>query len=298
MLMLEYSLVTAARNEEKYLESLIISVLGQTVLPCKWVIISDACTDRTDEIIRHYVSQNSFIRLERINPKQTGVGIGQALALNQGFKQLSTIPEYVGILDADITLAENYYEEILTQLNLRPKVGIAGGLLLEKWGGKMHNERRHALHHVPGGIQVFRRACFEEIGGYRPMKWGGIDVVAVTMARMCGWDVKVFPDIIAYHHRRAGTSGKALLVSCFHNGIRNYLYGNRPLFQIVKCLYRIGESPPIFAALMLMIGYLYASLSGMRIELSDKYLSFYRLEQMLYLKRRFAKLCGYTADGK
>ena len=36
-----YVIITAARNEEAYIENTIQSVISQTALPLKWIIVSD-----------------------------------------------------------------------------------------------------------------------------------------------------------------------------------------------------------------------------------------------------------------
>src|SRR5664279_3741545 len=49
MVNMAYVLVTAARNEEAYIENTIKSIISQTVKPEKWVIVSDGSTDRTND---------------------------------------------------------------------------------------------------------------------------------------------------------------------------------------------------------------------------------------------------------
>jgi hypothetical protein len=41
MMNIDYVLVTPARNEERFIEKTIRSVIVQTVLPKKWIIVSD-----------------------------------------------------------------------------------------------------------------------------------------------------------------------------------------------------------------------------------------------------------------
>ena len=75
---LQYALITPAWNEEQHLEQLIQSVTNQTILPIRWVIVSDGSTDRTDEIIRSASLRFPWIvllRLER-DPDRHFAGIG------------------------------------------------------------------------------------------------------------------------------------------------------------------------------------------------------------------------------
>src|SRR5438270_347866 len=75
--------------------------------------------------------------------------------------------------------------------------------------GDFHSYRDSHInvHHVNGQVQLFRRTCFEEIGGYVPIKGGGIDWVAVTTARMKGWTTYSFGERVFEHHRKMGTAG-------------------------------------------------------------------------------------------
>src|SRR3974390_2336269 len=79
-----YVLVTAARNEEKYIEQTLRSVTSQTVKPVKWVIMSDGSTDRTDEIVSEYAKDYPFVHLSRITEDHPRNFAAQVLAINAG----------------------------------------------------------------------------------------------------------------------------------------------------------------------------------------------------------------------
>jgi glycosyltransferase involved in cell wall biosynthesis len=280
-----YALVTAARNESWYIEKTIQSVICQSILPCKWIIVSDGSTDGTEKIARNFETKYNFIRLLRIENNGERNSAGQANALNYGYQKiLEEEPDFIGFLDADITMEKNYYENILEEFEKDESLGIGGGLLFDVYKGKIYNSRRKALAHVPGGIQCFRLKCLKDVGGFVPLKWGGIDVVTVTVARMSGWRVRTFPHIRALHHRRPGTEGKNIFLSEFHAGIKNYFYGNHPLFQIAKCIYRMTDRPYIIGSLIMLYGYLWCFFRGAKRELPEEYLRFRKREQMLRLK--------------
>src|ERR1700736_3447127 len=61
----KYVLITAARNEEAFLENTIAGVTAQTRLPEKWVIVSDGSTDRTNEIVSNHAKLHPWIELVR-----------------------------------------------------------------------------------------------------------------------------------------------------------------------------------------------------------------------------------------
>ena len=102
--------------------------------------------------------------------------------------------------DADVTFDENYFESILTQFHENPSLGISGGVICDVINGKINHHVISADWSVSGAIQLFRRKCYEDIGGYIPIK-RGIDAIAEVMARMQGWEVRSFPEFKVLHHR-------------------------------------------------------------------------------------------------
>ena len=116
--------------------------------------------------------------------------------------------DFIGALDADLTLQPEYYESILTEFERNPKLGIASGVYINKVNGRLEPVvRDHSS--TPGGLQLFRRECYEAIGGYRPLPYGGDDSLADTMARMNNWQTQSFPQYQAIHHRPVGCRGGA-----------------------------------------------------------------------------------------
>ena len=114
-----YVLVSAVRNEEAYIDSTIQSLLAQTILPKKWIIVSDGSTDGTDEIIMKYTTQNDFIVLIRRKAKNEGVDFSSKVqAIYEGYNQLKEIEyDFMGILDGDVSFNPFYYETVLTKFN-------------------------------------------------------------------------------------------------------------------------------------------------------------------------------------
>ena len=58
-----YVLITPARNEEAFIEKTIESMIQQTVLPRKWVIVDDGSTDKTPDIVSRYLEQYPWIEM-------------------------------------------------------------------------------------------------------------------------------------------------------------------------------------------------------------------------------------------
>jgi hypothetical protein len=53
-------------------------------------------------------------------------------------------------------------------------------------------------------LQMLRRQCYESIGGWVAMPYGGQDWVALVTAQMRGWRIKAFRDLPVFHHRPTG----------------------------------------------------------------------------------------------
>ncbi len=280
MIIKRYVLITPARNEEAYIESTILSVVSQTILPKKWVIVSDGSNDHTDEIVCKYADKYKFLQLIRLERKNNRNFSSKVNAINMGYKQLKNI-EYdsIGNLDADVFFDKNYYENILQKLEQNQKLGIAGGIILEKIKGK-YFPQKISLNSVAGAVQLFRRKCYEEIGGYLPITIGGIDAFAEIMARKMGWEVQTFPEIKVFHSRRVGKGKENILKAIFHQGIEFYALGYHPLFQLVRCIYRIKDKPIIVGSMLILCGYFYAFISKYKREVPDDVISFLRKEQL------------------
>src|SRR5690348_1640087 len=212
---LKYVLITPAWNEERHLDQLIATVAGQTMLPERWIIVSDGSTDRTDEIVRSHATQYPWIALLR-RERSTGRHFaGKAHAVNAAYDSIRSLDfDLVGNLDADMTLPPDFYEFLIGRFAEMPKLGVAGTPFIEDASRPDVHSYAHRfadLNHVSGACQFFRRECFEGIGGYTPVKQGGIDWVAVTTARMQGWTTRTFVERAAFHHRTMGTADRSLL---------------------------------------------------------------------------------------
>lgn len=279
----DYVLITPARNEEQYIEKTIQSVASQTVVPRRWIIVSDNSVDRTEEIVEHYAHELEFIRLVRVRNRMRRDFNSKVCAFNAGYASIDVRNyRYIGNLDADVSFGPEYYERILREFTLHPRLGIAGGIILEYHNGE-YRERFANYYNISGAVQVFTRECYETIGGYIPLKHGGEDPVSQYMARMHGWDVHAVPELPVIHHRPTGTAQGNLLRACFRAGTEEYTYGSHPLFELAKCLHRFRERPFVLSGISRMGGYLWAFMKR-EPRIPHHVIRFIRHEQMKRLK--------------
>ncbi len=279
-----YVLITPARNEEAYIEKTIQSVITQTVLPEKWIIVSDGSTDRTDEIVKQYTSRNGWIELIRIPDHRERHFAAKAHAFNTGYERVKDIKyDVIGNLDADITFEKDYFEFLLHKFNENPELGVAGTPFVE--GSSYYDYRFTNIEHVSGACQMFKRECFEDIDGYVPIKGGGIDWTAVTTARMKGWETRTFTEKTCFHHRKIGTGNSNLLGSWFRHGSKDYFLGGHPLWQVFRSIYQMRHKPYLLGGGLLFFGYIWAFLNKVERPVSRELMRFHRNEQMQRLKK-------------
>ncbi|NQS99572.1 MAG: glycosyltransferase family 2 protein [Candidatus Omnitrophica bacterium] len=279
-----YVLITPARNEEAYIEKPLQSIVVQTILPKEWVIVSDNSSDRTDDIARSYCRNYDFVRLVRIEGQSQRNFNAKVNAFNVGYQEVKHIDySFIGILDADVSLYPDYYQRVLKKFRNDKTLGLAGGVRYDLYKGKFEKVLC-SRNSVGGPFQLFRRECFEEIGGFWPQKIGGEDAIAEIMARMHGWKVESFPEIKVYHYRWTGGATGNVMRASFLNGEKGYLLGYSPLFQIARCIYSFRQKPYNFNSLFSLIGYFVAMLKRYQRTVPEDYLVYFRQEQKTRLR--------------
>lgn len=286
---LTYVLITPARNEEGFIEQTIQAVIAQTARPRQWVIVSDGSTDHTDEIVRRYMVENSWIQFVRMPEHRDRHFAAKVQCFNAGYATIrGENADIIGNLDADITFERDYFEFLLDKFGSDSRLGVAGTPFVE--GGTSYNFKFSAVEHVSGGCQLFRWECFDQIGGYQQVKGGGIDWIAVTTARMKGWRTETFPERVCYHHRPMGTASVGRLKANFLLGKQDYYLGGHPLWQLFRGCYQLGRRPYLMGGTCLLAGYFWAWIQRLPRPVSDDLIRFHRREQMLRLQQRLSKL--------
>jgi len=282
-----YVLITPARNEAEFIERTLESVAAQTVLPVKWVIVSDGSTDRTDEIVRKYAAAHPWIELVRMPERRERNFAGKVFAFNAGYSRVMSLDyEVLGSMDADISFDEGYFAFLLQKLVDNPKLGLVGTPFREELS-PTYDYRFVSIEHVSGACQVFRRKCFEEIGGYLPIKEGGVDHIAVIRARMTGWKTRTFEEKVCLHNRPMGTAQSGMVKARFRNGIKDYVLGGDPIWQVFRTLYQLTKPPYVIGGVALIAGYIWAGIRRFKRPVSTDFVAFRRQEEMRRLRRLF-----------
>lgn len=279
-----YVLITPARDEEAFIEKAIESVIHQTFLPLKWVIVDDGSTDKTSNIVGRYLLKYPWIELVRQQQRPDRTFASKVHAFNAGYERVETLDyEVLGNLDADLSFDADYIEFILRKFQEDDTLGVAGTAFKENgYSSDRHSFEGH--HHVAGGCQLFRKRCFEDIGGFVPNEAGGVDWIAVTTARMKGWKTRSFREKFFFHQRRLGTADRRVLSSAFSYGEKDYCLGGHPVWELFRAAYQATNRPYLLAGLAVGAGYCWGSLRRAPLAVSRDLMAFHRQEQMEKLK--------------
>ena len=291
--MMNYVLVTAARNEEKVIEGTLRSVVAQTHLPVRWVIVDDGSSDRTPEIVADYATRHPWIVLLR-RPQRTDRSFaGKAHAVNAGRELLAGLNfEVFGNLDADVSFPADYMEFVVAKFGDDPMLGVAGTPFTED-GYDSTVDSFEGENYVAGPCQLFRERCFQDIGGYVAHAAGGVDWIAVMTARMKGWTVRSFRDKRFHHHRTMGTAQRGEIRALFSYGEKDYYLGGSPLWQMFRVTYRMAKKPRIAGGLALFCGYWWAAIRRMKRPVSSELMKFHRKDQMRKLRAILSSLLRF-----
>jgi glycosyltransferase involved in cell wall biosynthesis len=280
-----YVIVTPARNEALNIGKTLESVVNQTIRPERYVVVSDGSTDDTDAIVQSYAGQHDFIRLLRAEAQGVANFGSKVKAFQAGCKLLDGLEyEFIGNLDGDISFEPDYFEKLIARFGADPKLGLAGGIILERFDTEFVAQNI-SDNSCAGAVQLFRRETFEKIGGYIPIKWGGIDSAAEILVRHHGWDVRTFRDLGVRHHERVSTGGRSILHTRFKKGIINYSLGYHPVFHVMSSLLRCRTKPYVVGGFAMIAGYFWAAIKHVERIFPPDVVRYLRHEQMHRLKK-------------
>jgi biofilm PGA synthesis N-glycosyltransferase PgaC len=280
---MKYVVITPVRDEEAYLRLTIESIVEQTIRPVEYVVVNDGSKDKTGEIIEEYARQYSWIRAvhrEDRGFRKWGAGIIEAFY--DGFRALTcTDWEFMAKFDGDLSFGPDYFAGMFDKFRQNPRLGIGGGFLYHVEDGQTTLEG-HPTFHVRGGAKLYRRACWDGIGGL----WvgPGSDTVDEVKANMLNWQTQSFRDLQIQHHRWTGAA-YGRWGGIVKNGKTDYVSGYHPLFVAAKSVSRLWKRPYVVGSVALSYGYLCAFMQKTP-RVNDPLLIRYLQQQQL------AKLCG------
>jgi glycosyltransferase involved in cell wall biosynthesis len=291
---MKYILITPAHNEEGFIRKTLESMSAQTTPPERWIIVDDGSTDHTAAIVDDYAKRYPWIQLLKRPQRNDRSFAGKAYAFYAGIENIDLNQfDIIGNLDADLSFDPDYLEFLMSRFSEDPKLGVAGTPFIEDGGYDSARDSFEGENHVAGGCQLFRRECFSDVGGYVPNPAGGIDWIAVTMARMKGWTTRSFPQKRFRHHRSLGTAGRSGFGASFSYGEKDYYLGNSPIWELFRVIYRMAKPPFLTEGLALLLGYFWAAIRRMPRPVSRELMRFHRQEQMIKLRAIFQSFFSF-----
>ncbi|MAB56934.1 MAG: glycosyl transferase family 2 [Aequorivita sp.] len=196
-------IIIPAHNEEAFITRMLQSIADQSLHPKKVIIVNDASTDGTQEIIDQFSKKYAFFKsIIHNSQKIHKPGSKVVNAFYKGFEGINNDFDFIGKFDADIVMPPNYFERILELFSSDEKIGIAGGNLYIEKGNVWEFENISEKTKVRGPIKLYRKKCFEDIGGLK--KSMGWDTVDELLAQYHGWKVKTDPSLHVKHLKPTG----------------------------------------------------------------------------------------------
>lgn len=256
-----YVIISPVKDEERYVEATLRSVMAQTVKPHKWVLVDDGSTDATPDILGRYAQACDWIQVLRLqNNLSREPGTPVMNAFTSGFELVQAeSADFVVKLDCDVELPTNYFEYLLQRFRLEPALGIASGVYLEKTPAGWETISMPE-YHAAGACKMMRASCFKQIGGF--VRAPGWDTVDEIKAQALGWATQHFPEIKFYHLKKEGSGIGEIATSAMHGRVY-YLTGGGKLFFLLKVLHRMAlQRPYLFSGMALLLGYVKAMFSG------------------------------------
>ena len=256
-----YVVITPVRNEEAHLPVTIASMTRQTVIPEKWLIVDDGSTDKTASIVDECARQFSWIKaVHRPDRGFRKSGGGVVEAFNSGYAALESNEfDFIVKLDGDLAFEPDYFEKCFQYFDREPRLGVGGGVIYNVFKDGREEFELGPAFHVRGATKIYRRACWNDIGGFWPAP--GWDTLDEVKANMLGWTSKSFPDLILKHQRPTGAADGCWR-DCVKNGASDYISGYHPLFMIAKCTRRLVQQPYLLGSLGLAYGFISSYLNG------------------------------------
>jgi poly-beta-1,6-N-acetyl-D-glucosamine synthase len=254
-----YVLVTPVRDEAATIARTIEAVMRQTIQPSEWIIVSDGSSDGTNEIVEAAAKAAGQIRLLRLPSRPERSFAAVVHNTEAGVRALACRSyQYIGLLDADLDFQPDYFETLIRRFENNPKLGLAGGVVIDR--GRPRDIFPRNRIDIPGAVQLFRRECFERLGGLVAIPEGGWDSLTCAVARMNGYQTQLFTDLVVDHLKPRNISQGGPLQRLWQLGVRDYAIGYDPFFELFKCASRVAEPPFLASAVARWFGFCAATI--------------------------------------
>lgn len=256
-----YVIISPCRNEADFMRQTLDTVIAQSELPAKWVIVDDGSTDATPQILAEYAALHSWITIvTRADRGRRAVGPGVIEAFYAGYELIDPNDfDYLCKLDLDLRLPRHYFEILMARMEANPRLATCSGKAYIEKDGLLESER-HGDENSIGASKFYRVSCFKALGGFvREVMWDGIDGHRCRMRGWvaCSWDE---PELRFVHLRPMGSSQQSIYTGRMRHGYGQYFMGTGLLWMLATAVYRIPEKPYVVGGLFILWGWLKSAL--------------------------------------
>lgn len=259
-----FLIIIPAHNEEKNILHCLKSLRAQTFTDFQVIVVNDGSTDQTEKIVETFIGdyEKGGLDVTKFTIRQLPASDHQpggkvVKAFERGLEGINLQRfQILCKFDADIIFPENYLQRINDVYENRPDVGMVSGLvkILD-----VHNqwvfENISSKDHIRGPIKSYRKECYQQMGGLRPvLGWDNIDVM---LAQKVGWKILTIKDLWVKHLRPTASK-----------------YRDEKARKMGEYLYNIGLNLPL------------AALSSAKAAMKDRSVRAFFLTIQNYLKQK------------
>ena len=202
---MNYYVVIPSYNEEAFISLTLQSLLDQTILPSKIVVVNDNSTDSTASIVSEFVKNNPRISLVNKTSETIHLPGSKVIqAFQTGFATLDNHYDFIVKADADLIFPSNYFETISNHFQSDESIGMAGGFAYIEKNGDYVLENLTDKDHIRGAFKAYRKETFKQIGGLKPaMGW---DTVDELLCKFYNWKVVTDATLKVKHLKPTGAN--------------------------------------------------------------------------------------------
>jgi len=200
---LKVYIIIPAHNEANFIKETLQSLATQSLLPTKLVVVDDASTDNTAQIVSEFSKKFPFISLIKKEAAAEHLPGSKVInAFNTGLDSLDNSYDIICKFDADLIFPKHYLETIVHSFRENPRLGMVGGFCEIQKNGKWNLENLTGKDHIRGALKAYRKSCFNSIGGLKPaMGW---DTVDELLAQYHGWQIETDDSLRVKHLKPTG----------------------------------------------------------------------------------------------
>lgn len=260
-----YLLISPCRDEAQYMRQTLDTVVTQSIVPAKWIIVDDGSTDDTPRILAEYAEKYPWITVvTRTNRGHRAVGPGVIDAFYAGYETITPAEfTYVCKLDLDLRLPPRYFENLIQRMQASPRIATCSGKAYLEGVNGLVNEG-HGDETSLGMTKFYRVTSFIAMGGFvREVMWDGIDCHRCRMLGLiaCSWDE---PELRFVHLRPMGSSQQSIYTGRMRHGYGQYFMGTGFLYILASAIKKIPERPYLLGAVYMLWGWIKSALQRQR----------------------------------